>query len=168
MIEFISAFWREAKSREGFDINIFIFSLISLFACYSFLADLNIFYKKIQKFFFRNDFVSYIFPSVLILLTVGYFFIPKILNIAINKDIFIFLGGFFLTAHLVYVARELKGDTFISLINYLFFFSIFFILHLLLLGLYFKIDFNLHLGKVIIEGIKQGAFLIQNIFTSFS
>jgi len=80
-------------------------------------------------------------------------------------NIFVFLGGFTLTSHLTFVARENKGRSFAAFINYLFIFSILYILNLTLLELYLKIAFRLHIGEILIEGIKGGTTLIQNVFT---
>jgi hypothetical protein len=168
LIKLSSAFWREARAKDGFSVTVLAFSFLALFCCYAFLADLNNIYKKIQRFFFRTEIVSYLFPSVLILLALVYFFLPKIFNTSFKKDIFIFLGGFSFTGHLVYVARQIKGQTFSAIINYFFLFSILYIFNLLLLGVYLRIGFNIYLGRVIVEGVQSGAVLIQNIFTQFS
>ncbi|MDD3297070.1 MAG: hypothetical protein PHU64_06925 [Candidatus Omnitrophica bacterium] len=165
LTELTKSFWRELRTTEGFDINILVLSFVSAFAFYTFIVDLNNLYKNIQNFFFRSTFFSVVFPSALIVLSIGYFFLPKILNIAFNKDIFIFAGGFSLTCHLIFVASANKGHNFASVINYFFIFSILFMLNLVILGLYLKISFNMQLNQVILEGMKDGAALIQNIFT---
>ena len=167
LLEFTSSFWREIRSREGFNINIFVFSGLCLFGCYHFLIDLNSYYRKIQRFFFRTPSVSYILPAILIILAVGYFIIPKVLNSHFNKGFFIFFGGFIFTAHMVFVAKETKGYTFSTLVNYLFIISILYILNLFLLGFYFKIAFNVHLGKILISGLNDGAMSIKGVFSQF-
>jgi hypothetical protein len=168
LVKLSTAFWRELKAKQGFDLTVLTLSSLTLFGCYAFLADLNNTYKKIQRFFFRTEFVSYLFPSVLIVMALCYFFLPKIFDTTFNKDIFVFIGGFSFTGHLVYTARQIKGQTFSAIINYFFIFSILYIFNLFLLGIYFKIGFPVYLGKVLIEGAQNGAMLIQNIFTQFS
>ncbi len=168
LIKLSSVFWKEARIKEGFSVTILTFSSLALFGCYAFLADLNNIYKKIQGFFFRTETVSYLFPSILILLALVYFVLPKIFNTTFRRDIFIFLGGFSFTGHLVYVARQIKGRTFSAMVNYFFLFSILYIFNLLLLGIYLNIGFPMYLGRVIVEAVQSGAALMQNIFTQFS
>ena len=157
--------WQELRSKDNFDISVLVFSTLFTFAFYTFLVDLNGFYKKIQNFFFRSSFIALLFPSILILLAIGYFFIPKVLNFAFDKDIFVFLGGFSLTMHLIFIARQTKGHSFAAVINYLFMGSILYILDLALFGVYLRIGYKVQIGKVMLEGIKGGAGLIYNIFT---
>jgi Trk-type K+ transport system membrane component len=99
-----------------------------------------------------------------IILAIGYFLLPKIISISYDKNVFIFLGGIAFTTHLTLVARETKGHNFTAYVNYLFIFTILYILNLILLALYFRVGFNVHVGKVIVEGIKGGAGLIQSTF----
>jgi len=165
LFEITKNFWSILRAEEGFDLSVFIFSILAPFAFSTFVVDLNGPYKKIQTFFYRSTTVSLFFPSFLVLLCLSYFFIPKILQTSFNRDIFIFLGGFAFTSHLVFIARQTKGQTFSTVINYLFMFSIFFILNLIVLGLYLRIGFTFNLGEILIKGVKNGAFLLQNIFT---
>jgi len=168
MVEVSIFFWKEVRSKNGFKVALLSFSSLALFCCYCFLADLNNAYKKVQRFFFRSAYVTYLFPSVLIVLSLSYFFLPKIFSLSFNRDIFVFLGGFAFTGHLVYIARETKGTTFTALVNYFFIFGILYIFNLLLLGLYLKIGFPIELGRIVVDGAQAGASLIQNIFTQFS
>jgi len=165
LVELTKELWQELKIKESFNLNILVISILSSFAFCTFCTDLNDYYRHIQKFFFRTPFVSLLFPSVLILLSAGYFLLPKFMNTTYNKDIFIFLGGFTFTTHLTLIARETRGRNFTTFINYLFILSILYILNLIILGVYFRIGFNVHIGKVIVEGIKGGAGLIQSIFS---
>lgn len=165
LVEMTKAFWQELHAREGFNLNILVLAVISSLGFSVFIADQHKFYNNIQNFFFRTSFFSLLFPSLLILLSVGFFFIPKVLGVSIDKDTFIFLGGFAAITHLSYIARETRGHNFSTVIHYLFIFSILYILNLILLGSYFRIGFRVHVGKIIVEGIKGGAVLIQNIFT---
>jgi len=158
-------FFKEIRAQEGLNINILFFSALSAFSFYTFLVDLNGIYKKIQNFFFHSSFLSYLVPSFLILLSLGYFILPKAFNLEIDKGIFIFLGGFVFTSHLIFIARESKGKNFASVINYLFNFSILYIINLLLLGVYLTAAFEINLGEILIEGLTGGALLIKNLFT---
>ena len=165
LFEITNNFWRILRAEDGFDLSVFIFSILAPFAFSTFVVGLNTPYKKMQTFFYRSATVSLFFPSFLMVLCLGYFFIPKILQTSFNRDIFIFLGGFAFTLHLIFIAHQTKGHTFSTVINYLFMFSIFFILNLIVLGLYLRIGFNFGLGEILIKGVKDGASLLQNIFT---
>ncbi|MBD3269155.1 MAG: hypothetical protein GF379_03095 [Candidatus Omnitrophica bacterium] len=63
------------------------------------------------------------------------------------------------------MARELKGGNFSAVVNYLFLFSILYILNFMLFLVYIRIGFFLSIGEVIFEGVKDGASLLQQIFT---
>ena len=164
-IELFKEFCKVFKEKDNYSINVFFFSMLSAFSFYIFLADLNNFYNKIQNFFFRSYFFSLLFPSVVIILGVCYLIIPRLFNIPISKDIFIFAGTFALTGHLIFVARQLKGHTFNSFINYIFTFSILCTLNLFLFEFYLKIAFKVNIGKITLAGIKNGAELMQSLFT---
>lgn len=165
VISISKEFFKEVRAHEGLNINILFFSALSAFAFYTFLIDLNEIYKKIQNFFFHSSFLSYLVPSFLILLSLGYFILPKAFNLEIDKEIFVFLGGFVFTSHLIFIARENKGKTFAGVINYLFNFSILYIINLLLLGVYLMAAFEINLGKILVDGLTGGALLIKNLFT---
>ncbi|MFH1504605.1 MAG: hypothetical protein ABIH08_04390 [Candidatus Omnitrophota bacterium] len=162
--ELTLSFWHQIKTQIGFNINILIFSVVAFFSFSEFIANLNGFYKKVQSFFFRSSQLMILFPALLIISGIGYFLLPKILNTSFNKDIFTFLGGFILTSHLCFIAKEIKGHTFSTFINYMFVFSILYILNLIFLGVYLKVAFNIQIGKIIIEGARNGTSLIQYIF----
>jgi len=165
LAEMTKEFWKEIRSKENFDIAVFVLSLVSCFGFYAFIADLNGVYKGIQNFFFRSSFFTLVFPSLLILLGLGFFLLPKVLQFTYNRDIFVFIGGFVLVMHLVFIARETKGHNFSAVINYLFIFSILYLLNLIIFSIYLKISYSMGIGKLILEGAKQGAILIQTIFT---
>lgn len=162
--ELVKEFGREIRTVEGFKTNILYIAILSSLAFYIFIADLNGFYGKVQKFFFRSSMVSFLVPSVLIILGIGYFFLPKIWGFSFDKNIFVFLGGFVVTAHLNYIAQETKGHTFNAFINYLFVFSILSIINLLLFAVYLKVAFNIHIGEIFIEGVKNSVFLLRFLF----
>ena len=165
LFEITKNFWGIIRAEQGFDLSVFIFSILAPFAFSTFVVDLNTPYKKMQNFFYRSTTVSLFFPSFLIVLAASYFFIPKILQTPFERDIFIFLGGFAFTLHLIFIAHQTKGKTFSTVINYLFMLSIFFILNIIVLSLYLRIGFTFHLGDIFIKGVKNGAALLQNVFT---
>jgi len=165
LVALTKEFWREVKTTDAFDVRVLIISILSAFSFYAFIADLNNFYKGIQRFFFHSTFFAYLIPSVLVVIGIGYFFLPKILNITFSKDAFIFIGGFALTGHMIFVARGNQGHNFPTVINYLFIFSILYILNLLLFSVYLRVGFHIDIGKIISDGMKFGVSLIQNIAT---
>ncbi|NQT28563.1 MAG: hypothetical protein HQ570_03090 [Candidatus Omnitrophica bacterium] len=158
-------FWQEVNTTEAFNVKVLVVSILCAFSFYVFIADLNSFYKGIQKFFFHSTFFAYLIPSVLVLMGIGYFFLPKILNLVFSKDAFVFVGGFTLTGHLIFVARGNQGNNFPTVVNYLFIFSILYILNLLLFSVYLKIGFSINIGRIIFDGMKGGSGLIQSIST---
>ncbi|MBU1122089.1 MAG: hypothetical protein ABIH71_03775 [Candidatus Omnitrophota bacterium] len=163
--ELIKEFWREIRAQDGFKTSILYISVLSSFAFYTFVADLNGFYGNIQKFFFRSSFVSFLIPAIIIILGLGYFLLPRIFSFSFDKNTFVFLGGFVLASHLNYIAQEIKGYTFNTFINYLFVFSILCIINLLLFIVYLKIAFNIHMGEIIVGGVKGSVMLINSLFS---
>jgi len=164
IFEATKVFLKELRLKEDFKLWILFLGGVFPLIFYTFIADLNNIYNKIQYFFFRHSFLNLLMPSILILLSLSYFLIPKIFKISFNKDIFIFLGGAFFTSHLIFVAKKNKGASFISFINYIFIFSMLYIFGLIILGIYLAIGFNLHLGKVAVDSIKNGFSLVRSIF----
>lgn len=159
-------FLRAIKAAHGLRLDIFFISILSAFAFYTFVVDLNNFYKKVQQFFFHGSFLAYLLPSFLILMGLGYFLIPKIFNVTFDRDTFVFLGGFVFTIHLIYIARDTRGTSFAGFINYLFNFSILYVVNLLFFILYLMAAFDkLHVFKIAVDGLKGGALLIQDIFS---
>jgi hypothetical protein len=165
MVEISKEFFKEIKLKESFKINTLYLSILFPFLFYTFVADMNSTYRKIQNFFFRSTFLTYYVPALLIFLGISFILLPKVFNISFNKDVFIFLGGSITTIHLIFVARQNKGSNFSTFINYLFTFSILYIINLILFILYLRINFSLSLGSILAEGLRKGASLIYNIFT---
>jgi hypothetical protein len=165
LVEFTKGFISELKNIQGFQMSAFYISILSCFIFYTFIADLNGLYNKLQNFFFRNSFFSLIIPSLLILLALGYFIIPKLLNFSFHKNTFVFLGGFIFTVHLISIARQTKASTFIRFINYLFIFSILYIINLVIFGIYLKVAFKIPLGEVVADSISGSFSIVKNIFT---
>lgn len=165
LVEISQEFFKEMRTEEKLEINIFFLSVLSCFVFYTFVADLNNFYKKIQKFFFHSSFFSFLMPSLLLLSGISFFIFPKVFNLTFNRDTFLFLGGFIFASHLIFIARETKGSSFTAFIDYLFFFSLLYVVNLFLFGLYLKVIFEIHLGGAILKGIDGGVYLIRNILT---
>ncbi len=90
---------------------------------------------------------------------------PKIFHFDFDRNIFVFMGGFLLTSHLVFVARETKGTTFTDFVNYLFMFSILYIINLLIFSTYLTVAFEVDSAKIVVSGLNGGAILIRNLFT---
>ncbi|MBD3246721.1 MAG: hypothetical protein GF333_06875 [Candidatus Omnitrophica bacterium] len=165
LVEISREFIAAVKSEGALRAQVLFFSILSCFAFYTFFSDLNSFYKKVQRFFFRSSFFSYLVPGLLILVGIGFFVLPKVFHLSVDKNIFLQTGGFLFTAHLIYVAREIKGATFPTFINYLFLFSILYIINLIIFGLYLKVGFSIPVGRVVFDGLQQGAVMIQTLFT---
>jgi len=165
---FTKFFIKEVRLEKDINFNILSLSFLSCFLFYTFFVDLNNLYSKIQKFFFHSNVFSLVVPSFLIVLGLGFFLIPKIFNLNFDKNLFLFLGGFILISHLIFIARDLKKGSFSGFINYLFIFSILYIINLLLFSIYLNIAFKIDLVKILIEGSKDGAFLIKNLFNQIS
>lgn len=166
IIELTKSFFREAKNRENFNAIILVSSVFFSFFFYNFIADMRGPYKNIQMFFFRSAFISYLFPFLLIVSGFTYFILPKILSagFAFDRNIFVFVGGFIFTSHLIYIAGETRGKNFADYVNYFFTLSILYIFNAILIGLYFKIAYSFSLSQIIIDGVKNGALLIRSMF----
>lgn len=158
-------FWSQLKTADSASVKTLVISIFSAFGFYVFVTDLNNFYKGIQRFFFHSTFFAYIIPSILILVGLGYFFLPKVFNINFSRSTFVFIGGFMITGHMIFVARGNQGHNFPTAVNYLFIFSIIYILNLLLFLVYLRVGVHIDIGKIIFAGMKNGASLIQSIST---
>lgn len=135
---------------------------------YMFIADLNAIYENVQHFFFRESILSLLLPAMLLLLTLGYFIVPKLFSVSFNKDVFTFLGGFSLTTHLVAVSKNTKGTSFTGFVNYLFIFSLLYLATLIILAVYMTIGYDLHLWDLIVNSGKDGFALTKSIFTQLA
>ncbi|MCM8827601.1 MAG: hypothetical protein NC904_08835 [Candidatus Omnitrophica bacterium] len=164
LIKITQVFIKNLKLQEGFKLWVFFLGLSSPLIFYTFVANLNNIYDKIQRFFFRHTFLYLAIPSLLIVLWLGYFILPKVLEKDFNKDIFVFLGGTIFMAHLIFVASGSRGNNLFSFFNYLFILSLLYTLNLILLGVYFNIGFNLPLLNILTDGIKAGGMLVRSIW----
>lgn len=149
----------------GLNIKTFFISVFCCFSFYVFIADLNELYKKVQSFFFKSSIFSYVIPFFLFILGIAYFILPKVFDIQLSERLFLFLGGFILTAHLIFVAGELKEETFSGFINYLFFFSLLYLVILIMFGLYLKAAFTFNLFNAFVEGVREGAVSLKGVIT---
>lgn len=165
LASFSKQFLEEMRADRALKVDIVLYSVLACFVFNTLVVDLNNFYKNVQKFFFHSSFISMVVPSFLILLGIGYFLIPRVFDLDFDRNFFLFLGGFVITSHIVFVARENKGTNFMDFINYLFIFSILYIVNLILFGLYLNVAFKIDLGKVIVNGFIDGAVLIKNLFS---
>ncbi|MDP2922664.1 MAG: hypothetical protein Q8O30_02960 [Candidatus Omnitrophota bacterium] len=165
LVSLTKEFLKEVKATKGLSINLLFVSMLSSFMFYAFFVDLNELYKKIQQFFFHTSQVSLFVPAFIILLGIFYFILPKVFHFYFDRNVFVFMGGFLLTSHLVFIARETKGITFADFVNYLFMFSILYIINLLIFSIYLTVAFEVDLAKIVVSGLKGGAILIRNLFT---
>ena len=146
------------------DLKIFYISIFSAFTFYLFIADLNTIYDHIQNFFFRHSFVNIILPSILVLLALGYFIVPKIWSLSFNKDTFVFLGGFILMVHLIYIAQQTRESSFVGFVNYLFMFSTLYVVSVLLFAIYLRVAFPLDIGDLIVDSFNDSTRLVQDLY----
>jgi len=162
-VKFTQTFIQELKTCEDFDMSVFYFSILFPFLFYTFVGDLNNIYYKVQKFFFRSDFFSLVFPSLLVISGISFFIFPKLFNLSFNKGFFILTGGIFFIIHLIFVARNIKSSSFVGFSGYLLNFTLIYLFTLLLLTVYFNINFKFSLGEIIQAGTKKGAVLLKQI-----
>lgn len=165
LVETIKNFLQELKATPEFDVFVLYLAILTSFIFYTFIADLNNIYNKIQNFFFRGSYFSLVIPSLLIILALVYFLIPKLLKFSLNKDLFLFTGGFVFNMHLIFIANKTKTSSFVGFVNYLFIFSILFVVNFLILGIYLKIEYKIDLGKIIIDSIRDSSSLVKGIFS---
>ena len=163
LVEISKVFFSTMVFSVGLKMRVFIASVLSGFMFYAFIVDLNDLYKKIQGFFFKSSVFAYLVPFFLLIAGLGYFILPKLINVKFSESLFLFVGGFILTSHLSFIAYELKETSFSGFINYLFFFSLLYLANLLFFGMYLKAAFSFNLFEVLVEGIKNGADLIQTL-----
>lgn len=168
IVELARSFVKELRVIEGFRFGVLYLAILSPFLFCEFISDLSPLYNKVQNFFFRNSFICLVLPSLLILVALGYFIIPKLLNISLHKETFVFIGGFIFMTHLIYIARNIKSSHFIGFINYIFLFSMLFIVTILLFGVYLRVAYNFHLWKVIVDSISSGTSVAKSLFAEIT
>jgi len=151
------------RVNEAIKVWVLSLGLSFPFIFYTFIVDLNNVYEKVQYFFFRSTFLNLVIPSVLILLIVSYFILPKIFSISFNRDIFLFLGSLSFSAHLVFIARETKSTNFTGFINYFFSMTMIYIFVLVIFGVYLLIGYDYSLKTALVNGTKSGFTLIKEI-----
>lgn len=167
LIELGKQFLHGVNAQPDLNINVLVIAALVVFVFYTFIADLNNIYKTIQGFFFHSSTTIFvlIFPALFVLAGLIYFLVFNIFNVHANKDLFLFLGGVLATIHVIFIAREKKGNTFPAFVHYLFIFSIIFAIQLVLFTVYLRIAFKIPVNEILIDGSKQGVLIIKNIFT---
>ena len=144
---FSSGFIAELLKIDYQTYSLFTLGIISFLVFYLFLFDLGEVYKKGQRitevtFRFISPIVKtapYVIPIYSVLLFLIYGFLSLFIQSIQFFNVFIFLLGFTIVFHLVWTARVLhsRKDDFL-MINYLFSFSIIYILNILLLAFGFS------------------------------
>ncbi len=157
------SFIKTLKASEEIRVGVLFMGLVSPFIFYTFVADLNSVYEKVQNFFFRHTFLTLVVPAFLVALLLGYFFLPKIFDFSFNRQIFLFLGSAAFSLHIIFVAGQLKSTTFSGFINYIFVLSLVYLFCLVVLGVYIILGFKFPLKEALVGGIKEGFSLIRNI-----
>ncbi len=157
------SFIKTLKASENIRLWVLFMGLSFPFIFYTFVADLNSVYEKVQNFFFRHTFLTLVVPSVLMVLLLGYFFLPKIFGMTFNKQIFLFFGGAAFSLHIIFVAGQLKSTTFSGFINYVFVLSVIYLFCLVILGVYIILGFEFPLKEALMGGVKEGFSLIRSV-----
>lgn len=167
VFEFTKAFLEDISNIEGFKLWLLFLGGVLPLIIHNFIANLDYLYKKVQHFFFRDTILYNLLPSFLVLFIIGYFVIPKLLNLSFNKDIFVFIGGYLFTTHLIFTAEENKSSNFTGFINYLFIFALLYTINLLLLILYLRIGYIFDIKSILILSLRNGYLLIKSLIVPF-
>jgi len=155
--------WLQLKGSK-MDLVVLGVGVFSSLFFYAFVADLNNLYKNIQNFFFRTNILSFIFSSLLVILALVYFLVPRIFGASLNENLFTFLSGFLFTSHLAFVARNQKAGGFTGYVNYLFVFSMLYMLNLILWTVYLIALYDVSLISIITDGSKEGFSILTSLF----
>jgi len=153
-----------AHGAADVDILLLPGTVFFAFCYYLFIKDLNEVYKKIQTFFFRTPVLSYLVPFLLVLAAVVYFVLIKFFSVAINRAVFVFVGGFIVSVHLVFVSHETRGESFAQFAGYLFNFSLYYLVNIMLLAAYFNVVFNFNVLRVFFDGLEKSIAVIRGFF----
>ena len=164
LIEFGRAFLSELSAHKDISLNPLFIASIAAFFIYNFIADLNDVYKTIQQFFSHSTMFGLLLPFLLLIIGVGYLIIPRLFNLAINTDIFLFVGGFIMTCHMMYIAKQSRGDTFAAFSHYLLIMSVLVIINIVFFTLYLSIIYKMNTWAIIVAGSQNGYALLQNTF----
>jgi hypothetical protein len=159
-VEFSRSFFGEISSKAVNTQAIFL-SMISAFLFYTFIADLNDVYKKIQEFFSHSTFMGQVIPFLLLITGLIYLIFPRLFKVSFSADLFLFLGGFILTSHMMYIAKENKGSTFGDFAHYLLVVTLLAIINLAFFTAYLKIFYDLDISKIFVDGGKNGFNLLS-------
>lgn len=140
-------------------------AVVFTFAYYLLVHDLNETYKKIQTFFFRVPWLAYPI-SFLLLFTAGlYLVLIKFFGVVVDRNIFVFLGGFIATSHIIFVSSQTRGVNFGDFAAYLLNIVVYFLVGLVLLGCYFCVVFNFNVFKVFLDGVKSAIDTMHSILS---
>ncbi len=162
-VEFSRTLLKTLRGGQNFRLSLLFFGLLSPVVFYIFICDLNSVYERIQHFFFRNTFFATLVPSLLIVSILGYAIIPKIFNFQISDRLFIFVGPMFFTMHLVFIARMSRQTSFPGFINYLFIFSLLYLITLLFLEMYFAIAGRINFFELVFDSTRRSLLLIKSV-----
>jgi hypothetical protein len=160
-VEFVKA----AHDGVGSEPMLLPAAVFFCFFYYLFIRDLNEPYKAIQAFFFRVPWFAHAVSFLLILTGVVCWALVRFTDIKVDHNIFVFLGGFIMASHLIYVSRDMPRESFVDLVNYLFSFSVYYLIVLVMLGLYFCFIFNFNPIKAFSDGCALTFDLIRNFAT---
>jgi hypothetical protein len=168
VFEYTAALIKSLRANETFHISIAYCGAAFPLILYVFIADLNSVYEKSQFFFFRGTLLNLVLPSILLLLTAGYFLIPRLLGVGFDRNLYLFLGAAAFSVHLIFVANNSKSPSFTGFINYIFVLTMIYLVCLILLGVYLEIGFRVHMGRVLITTLKEGTRLLKSLFTQIT
>jgi len=151
--------------HAGADVNILLLpgAVFFTFCYYLLIRNLNDGYKKIQTFFFRNPIVSYACPFLLVVAAAICLVLVKLFGLSIDRSVFVLTGGFILAAHLIYVSGETRGDSFPEFSGYLLNFTLFYLVNLVLLGVYFNFLFHFNVIKALLDGLRLSVENLRHI-----
>ena len=128
-----------------------------------FIADLTGIYGKIQEFFFRKTFVNLLIPSLLVIVSVIYWSLPKFSAAHLNANLYFYLSGFLFLLHLVFISLHTKEKGFGGFVEYVFIFSLLYVLNLIIFAFCLKAVINIHPFHIIAESARK-SYLYFNHF----
>jgi hypothetical protein len=97
---------------------------------------------------------------LLLIVGLAYLVLPRLFKVNFSNDLFLFLGGFILTSHMMYIAKENKGSTFGDFAHYLLVVTLLAIVNLAFFSGYLRISYDLDFSKIFVDGGKNGFNLL--------
>lgn len=161
---FTYQFAMAVQGAADIDILILPGTVFFTFGYYLFIKDLNEMYKKIQTFLFRNHVLACLVPFLLIVAAITYFVLIRFFSVPINRSVFVFVGGFIVSSHLIFVSHETRGESFGQFAGYLFNFSLYYLVNVALLAAYFNIVFNFNVLRVFLDGLSSSIAVVRSFF----